>query len=771
MRQAGAAQTQHAEPQWNSNTPAAIFGEEDAALPINMADTVTGDEANRKKRSHTDFTNDEANPERRAGAPGDDGSGAYSRGSGRRFLSLAIAPSLTNTRDEDSSSDDDMGPQLPSAAPKKKRRVLPYEKLYISALPKSSRYSKSLMHKEQLAFLTMTPLTEFLITTSVDGVVKFWKKVADGIEFVKEFKAHQGDVRSVSCSQDGRSFATAGLDRTVKLFDVVTFDLLAVLQLDFEPRCVCWVHKKGSSLPLLAVSDSAAKPSIRLYDGRGEIQAPIHTITGLHRSPVSLMAFNDHYDCVISADDSGMVEYWQPGGSYEKPDNVFKLKSSTNLFEFKKAKSVPSSLTLSADGSRFVTASFPDRKIRVFDFASGRLQRTYDESLQVIEDMQQAGTALQKLDAVEFGRRLAQEREIESPELRSKVNVIFDESGHFILYGSYLGIKVLNTYTNKVVKVYGREEGFRPLALALYQGQPQKKGVTTVAMAASSNPLLQESETRDPILIATGAGKARFYMFTNEEEVSKSTRDVQNEKPTVLGQKKTEEKKKAETGTAAIIHTTQGDIHIRLFPDAAPKAVENFVTHSRRGYYNSTIFHRVIRKFMIQGGDPLGDGTGGESIWGKEFEDEFSSLKHDKPYTVSMANAGPNTNGSQFFITTEKTVRRPLLPRGLFEQTLTSLSPGLTTSTLSLAAPCKGWMLSTPLRTPGRTRRSRWRILKSSTLTSRSLPNKVFCGPHLCAGKATPRRPFAEGKPRRLALFILLRRSGVTKIQHHDAGT
>lgn len=556
--------------------------------------------------------------------------------------------------EDDSSSDSDMGPQLPSQAPKKKRRVLPYEKLYTSALPTSARYSKSLMHKEQLSFVLWTPLTEFLITTSVDGVVKFWKKVAQGIEFVKEFKAHQGDIRSVSVSADGRSFATAGADKSLKIFDVITFDLLAMIPLEFVPKCVCWVHKKGASLPLLAVSE-AEEPLIHVLDGRGERSEPLHTIKGLHRSVVTLMAFNDVYDCVVSADEGGMVEYWRPHGRYEKPDNVFEYKSATNLFEFKKAKSAPTSLTISPSGQRLATYSTPDRKIRIFDFATAKLYRTYDESIQTAEEMQQAGTALQKLDEAEFRRRLVQERELDAPALAEKVKVIFDESGHFIMYGSILGVKVLNTYTNQVVKVYGKEENFRALNLAIYQGQPQKKGVTTVEMAASNNPLLQESEVRDPILVATGAGKGRFYMFTNDEEISKSTRDVQNERPTVIGGAKKAQEKKAETGSSAVVHTTYGDIHIRLFPDAAPKAVENFVTHSKRGYYNNTIFHRVIRKFMIQCGDPLGDGTGGESIWGRGFEDEFSTLKHDRPYTVSMANAGPCTNGSQFFITTVKT--------------------------------------------------------------------------------------------------------------------
>ena len=551
---------------------------------------------------------------------------------------------------EDTSSDDDIGPALPSLTPKKKKRKLPYEKLYISALPSSPRYSKSLMHKEQLSFVIMTPFTEFLITSSIDGVVKFWKKNAVGIEFVKEFRAHVGDIKSVSVRKDGRSFATAGVDKTIKIFDVITFDLLALIQLQKVPRCICWVHNRGASLPLLAVAEEDSN-TVTIYDGRGESQEPVDSVSNLHKSPVILMAYNNAYDCVVSADQNGMIEYWRPVGDHEKPENVFQYKSTTNLFEFKKAKSVPASITISANGSQFATLSYPDRKVRVFDFATGKLYRTYDESIATLVEMQQAGTALQKLEEVEFGRRLAVERDLENPTIQSKVNIIFDETGHFIIYGSILGTKVINTLTNRVVKVFGKDEPFRALNIALYQGQPQKKGIVTISMAASAIPLLQEAEERDPMLVTTGFGKVRFYIFTNDEDITKSERDVQNEKPRHLNAKQQIEAKPAESGTAAVIHTTYGDIHIRLFPEAAPKAVENFVTHSKNGYYNNTIFHRVIRKFMIQCGDPLGDGTGGESIWGKEFEDEFSTLKHDKAYTVSMANAGPNTNGSQVCLT------------------------------------------------------------------------------------------------------------------------
>lgn len=104
--------------------------------------------------------------------------------------------------------------------------------------------------------------------------------------------------------------------------------------------------------------------------------------------------------------------------------------------------------------------------------------------------------------------------------------------------------------------------------------------------------------------------------------------------------------------TVAIIKTNMGTIEIELFADKTPKTVENFVGLAEKGYYKGVIFHRVIKDFMLQSGDPTGTGRGGASFWGGKFEDEFvSDLKHDTPGILSMANAGPNTNGSQFFIT------------------------------------------------------------------------------------------------------------------------
>lgn len=100
----------------------------------------------------------------------------------------------------------------------------------------------------------------------------------------------------------------------------------------------------------------------------------------------------------------------------------------------------------------------------------------------------------------------------------------------------------------------------------------------------------------------------------------------------------------------AVVETSMGEIKLRFFPEAAPKAVENFKALAQKGYYNGVTFHRVIDNFMIQGGDPTATGSGGESSFGKAFEDEFSESLINLRGAVSMANSGPNTNGSQFFI-------------------------------------------------------------------------------------------------------------------------
>lgn len=102
----------------------------------------------------------------------------------------------------------------------------------------------------------------------------------------------------------------------------------------------------------------------------------------------------------------------------------------------------------------------------------------------------------------------------------------------------------------------------------------------------------------------------------------------------------------------ATVQTNMGTFEIELFARDVPRTAKNFAGLALKGYYDGIVFHRVIKDFMIQGGDPTGTGMGGESIYGAKFEDEFvPSLMHDSPGIVSMANAGPNTNGSQFFIT------------------------------------------------------------------------------------------------------------------------
>lgn len=393
-------------------------------------------------------------------------------------------------------------------------------------------------------------------------------------------------------------------------------------------------------------------------------------MVSVHKKPVVVVAYNEAHKCVVSCDEDGMIEYWMPHAPFDKPESVFDLKPK-DLYEFRKTKTRILSLEFSHDWEKFVTVT-ADAKITVFQFATGKKHRQYDESIEAARQLQDYANGDERTDDADFARRVDVEEEILDMYRRAGAevslnvpNAVFDESGHFVVYGSLLGIKVVNLTTNSRALLLGKDETVRFTRVALYQGRPGSgRGVVTADMVTSGNDILEKQLVRDPVLLASGFRRNRFYVFSRQLEAVDTrsllaNRDIVNE--TILPSKAQRDaavatKQAAPRAKRVTLHTSMGDIAIELFPDLTPLTAENFVTHARNGYYDRLIFHRVIKGFMIQGGDPSGDGTGGESIWGGTFEDEFTSeLRHDRPFTVSMANAGKNTNGSQFFITTEKT--------------------------------------------------------------------------------------------------------------------
>lgn len=167
-----------------------------------------------------------------------------------------------------------------------------------------------------------------------------------------------------------------------------------------------------------------------------------------------------------------------------------------------------------------------------------------------------------------------------------------------------------------------------------------KKGIATVVVA-SLLLSIQGCGSKDK---ASDTGKENTNTTTATAE-SEETKDVEYQ---------VQAPKKGDT-IVTISFKNFGDVKIKMFPKEAPKAVENFTTHAKEGYYDGLTIHRVINQFMIQGGDPSGNGTGGESIWGKPFEDEIVDYLLPIRGSLCMANAGPDTNGSQFFITQAET--------------------------------------------------------------------------------------------------------------------
>jgi peptidylprolyl isomerase domain and WD repeat-containing protein 1 len=548
---------------------------------------------------------------------------------------------------------------------KKPRKEIPIDPVLSARLPSADMYEKSYMHRAQVTHVATTSKTDFIITASSEGYVKFWKKVPLGIEFVKGYHSHEKEVVDLSISPDGRRLCSVGMDQSLNFYDVLNFDMTRVVDLHFEPSSCKWVSRSGDADPMIAVSESQTG-AIHVWTTTNNVtQNPSFTVRAHGKNPVVSMSLNSKNGNVVSIDLRGIIEYWSPSmeGKFPFKAVKFKSKMDTDLLSVARNKSIiPLCLAASPDGNYFSVLS-SDGCIRVFHYRTGKIKRVI---VGHHHDSNTMNDALSEEEKSALAKRNAMEDELSSRNDLRGQSLLYDDSGNFLICTSSKGINIIHIASKKIIRTLGEfEDTERFVNVALYQGVPK----VSSQRAASKNigkAIDRSAPLLDPTIIATSignSGKTRFFLFTTREPSEDGKRDVYNERPDATQVRRVNNSSSgSDSGknsasnalpTNVTIHTTKGDITVKLFGNECPRTVENFTTHGKNNYYNNIIFHRVIKNFMLQTGDPRGNGTGGESIWGGTFEDEIHPLlKHEKPGILSMANAGPKTNGSQFFITT-----------------------------------------------------------------------------------------------------------------------
>ncbi|GME67959.1 unnamed protein product [[Candida] boidinii] len=596
-------------------------------------------------------------------------------------------------------------------------------------------YSYSYMHKTQV---TNTSVNEdiapgIIITTSIDGVIKFWladtdfkDKKATSLEdklkslengndknesqvqdvngnsnnnnddddepfvpgkliFIKQFKLFEelpiiqmaystinSNNKLMACISDYSNEEiieeTDGKDKKantkkkyqVYIFDLSTIDMISIFEIDFKPGSIEWCEtdsnpsdttditntdandiEDGDNL-MLAVS-SLTTNDIYIFDPLNDMKTPMYSSKSVHKSPVHSMKYIESLKCMISIDNNGMIEYWVVNNNFTKPVSKklkFENKINTDLIILKKLKLKPMNLIQLINNKTNFVIITKNNEIFIFDIFTGKLINRINESLDFYKKIFQVEDSGNE-NIIKINKKFEIEKNLfeKSINLRLLKSIKLVEFDNFLIIPNLIGLKLLNLNNNKIEKLIKNDSRFLSISKLKIK--------------------LNNSNRNLNYLITSNFKSNRILIYTNNKQNENDLHtDIFNENPTnsikfdeIKDSFDPFRNKSKYQNVKVILHTNYGDIKIKVFPRYAPVAVENFIGLCYKNYYNNLKFHRIIKNFMIQTGDPNNDGTGGESLWGKPFRLELrQDVKHDKPFMVSMAHGG-----SQFFITVKPT--------------------------------------------------------------------------------------------------------------------
>ena len=491
------------------------------------------------------------------------------------------------------------------------------------------KYIKSLMHQSTVshALFLIPPHSAYplLATASIDGVIKFWQRekpvtssTTKGntdndpvvLKLLRSFQAHSAPLVAMRESVGGNSryLIASDMAGVVSIYDINMIELIQTQKFPFIIESPLVVAGKEESVYLAARDQPIILKSDILMSELQEIDLEFKNIYHIDFINGDLIIFGPQIIQTLDRDGNSQT---------------IECAECINIL----------SISLNAD---YFSLLDEQRNLSIFKHsrkANGKfackLYRKY--SLKTKEEPTLMDTAYASFN-----------------------NILFNEDNTILYVALPEGIKMINIKDHSSKLIAGHADAsLRFINISLLT-------CPFLLQLDDLKYLSDDALTPQPLLVATAFKSNRFYLFASPEFVPTDKRDVINEELIPNADSSQQEQnavyKNWEDMKGAVLRTSKGDIEIEFYPKQAPLAVQNFITLMMRGYFNNLTFHRVIKGFMIQTGDPRGDGTGGESCWGRVFNDEISSdLKHTHSGIVSMANSGKNTNGSQFFITTVKT--------------------------------------------------------------------------------------------------------------------